>query len=117
MAWHTLQLWNLTPLRVFCGFQPAARKEEGKQIDFLFIDHVKHLYLSDLKLALELQILAKGCVVVGDNILYPGSPDYKEYMLSEGRKLFKTEAGVIATCGRDGGYLFLLISWGVGSVK
>eukprot|EP00435_Cladocopium_sp_Y103_P042930 s1628_g12.t1 len=67
-------------------------KEEGKQIDFLFIDHVKHLYLSDLKLALELQILAKGCVVVGDNILYPGSPDYKEYMLSdEGRKLFKTE--------------------------
>ena len=55
--------------------------------------------------------------MVGDNILYPGSPDYKEYMLSEGRKLFKTEAGVIATCGRDGGYLFLLISWGVGSVK
>ena len=78
---------------------------------------MKHLYLSDLKLALELQILAKGCVVVGDNILYPGSPDYKEYMLSEGRKLFKTEAGVIATCGRDGGYLFLLISCGVGSVK
>ena len=87
MAWHTLQL--------FCAFQPAAaRKEEGKQIDFLFIDHVKHLYLSDLKLALELQILAKGCVVVGDNILYPGSPDYKAYMLSdEGHKLFKTEVG------------------------
>eukprot|EP00438_Fugacium_kawagutii_P012678 Skav207520 [mRNA] locus=scaffold907:222356:223637:+ [translate_table: standard] len=68
-------------------------KEEGKQLDFLFIDHVKHLYLPDLKAAVDLQILAPGCVVVGDNVVFPGAPDYREYMLSgEGSKLFKTQA-------------------------
>ena len=25
-------------------------------------------------------LLKKGCVIVGDNILYPGAPDYKKYM-------------------------------------
>ncbi|CAJ1330805.1 unnamed protein product [Effrenium voratum] len=65
---------------------------EGRQIDFLFIDHVKKLYLSDLKLALELKLLAKDCVVVGDNILWPGAPDYKEFMLQgPGAKLFETQ--------------------------
>ena len=73
------------------------RQEEGKELDFLFIDHVKHLYLSDLKLAMELKILAKGCVVVGDNVVFPGAPDYRDYMLSgEGSKFFKTQAMVTA---------------------
>jgi len=67
-------------------------KTQKKQIDFLFIDHVKHLYLSDLKLALEMDLIAKNCVVVADNILFPGVPDYKEYMSSgEGSKLFETK--------------------------
>eukprot|EP00434_Breviolum_minutum_P024356 symbB.v1.2.021509.t1/scaffold1858.1/size98333/2 len=73
-------------------------KTQQKQIDFCslgltpFIDHVKHLYLSDLKLALEMDLLAKNCVVVADNVLFPGAPDYKEYMSSgEGSKLFETK--------------------------
>jgi hypothetical protein len=41
---------------------------DGIQIDFLFIDHVKDLYLPDLQLCLELKILAPGCVVVADNV-------------------------------------------------
>eukprot|EP00435_Cladocopium_sp_Y103_P072005 s192_g39.t1 len=67
-------------------------KDQQKKIDFLFIDHVKQLYLSDLKLALQMDLLAPGCVVVADNILAPGAPDYKEYMLTgEGSKIFQTE--------------------------
>lgn len=67
-------------------------KDQQKKIDFLFIDHVKQLYLSDLKLALEMDLLAPGCVVVADNILAPGAPDYKEYMLTgEGSQIFQTE--------------------------
>ncbi|CAE7333039.1 COMT [Symbiodinium pilosum] len=70
----------------------AELKKQGKQIDLLFVDHVKKLYLSDVKLAVESGILAKGCVVVGDNIRSPGAPDYKKYLLEgEGKKLFSTE--------------------------
>jgi len=65
--------------------------KEGKKIDMLFIDHVKELYLDDLKLALSLGVLPKGAVVIADNVLTPGAPDYKEWMLhGEGKKFFKT---------------------------
>mmetsp|Transcript_5672 Transcript_5672/g.10154 ORF Transcript_5672/g.10154 Transcript_5672/m.10154 type:complete len:291 (+) Transcript_5672:81-953(+) len=67
-------------------------KKHGKKIDVLFVDHVKSLYLSDLKLALQLDLLAPGCVVVGDNIRSPGAPDFKQYLLEgEGKELFTTE--------------------------
>lgn len=45
----------------------------------------KKFYLSDLKLALQLDLLAQNCVVVADNILSPGAPDYKSFMFSEAR--------------------------------
>lgn len=53
---------------------------------------MKKLYLPDLKLAVASGVLAKGCVVVGDNIRSPGAPDYKKYLLEgDGSKLFGTE--------------------------
>lgn len=66
---------------------------DGIQIDFLFIDHVKDLYLPDLQLCLELKILAPGCVVVADNVLMPGAPEYKAWVL--GSKLF--DSRVVST--------------------
>ena len=43
-------------------------------------------------MVLQLDLLAPGAVVVGDNIRAPGAPDYKEFLLTgEGSKLFKTE--------------------------
>ncbi|CAE7022427.1 COMT [Symbiodinium natans] len=70
----------------------AELKKEGRQIDFLFLDHVKSRYLADLQLALASGLLAKGCVVVGDNILSPGVPALKKYLLEgEGSKLFSTK--------------------------
>lgn len=62
---------------------------EGKQIDFLFVDHLKWLYLPDLQLAESLGLLQKGSVVVGDNIIFPGAPDFKAYVLNASR--FSTE--------------------------
>lgn len=76
----------------FSGNVMKRFASEGRKIDFLFIDHVKELYLCDLQLALSLGILNKGCVVVADNVLLPGAPDYKEWMLAgDGSKLFKTQ--------------------------
>ena len=48
--------------------------------DFVFIDHWKELYLPDLKLMENLNLLKKGCVILADNVLYPGAPDYLDYI-------------------------------------
>lgn len=55
---------------------------EGKldHIDFLFLDHVENLYLSDLKKAEELRLLRPGALVVADNVVRPGAPAYREYV-------------------------------------
>eukprot|EP00118_Oscarella_pearsei_P026197 m.309586 g.309586 ORF g.309586 m.309586 type:complete len:219 (+) comp47012_c0_seq1:67-723(+) len=48
--------------------------------DLVFVDHEKELYLSDVKLLETCGLLRKGSVVVADNILVPGAPDYAEYV-------------------------------------
>lgn len=57
--------------------------KEGATIDLLLVDHVKHLYLKDVQLAVSLGVLKKGSVVVGDNILFPGAPDFKAYVTNK----------------------------------
>lgn len=49
-------------------------------IDFALIDHVKHLYVKDLLVLQRNGFLNKGTVVVGDNVLTPGSPEYRQYL-------------------------------------
>ena len=53
-------------------------KQHGP-FDMIFIDHWKNLYLSDLKWLEEHGAIQKGTVVIGDNIITPGSPDYLAY--------------------------------------
>ena len=48
--------------------------------DFVFFDHLKPLYKSDLILLEELKLLKKGTVVFADNIIFHGSPDYPAYV-------------------------------------
>ena len=45
----------------------------------IFVDHVKNLYLSDFKLLEGYGVVKSGTVVIGDNIITPGSPDYLQY--------------------------------------
>jgi catechol O-methyltransferase len=67
------------------GFQPGG-------LDFVFIDHAKEVYLSDLRRILEAGWLHPGSVVVADNVGFPGAPDYKAYMDGEEGKLWHTKA-------------------------
>ncbi|MEV6769516.1 class I SAM-dependent methyltransferase [Nocardia sp. NPDC051030] len=60
-------------LRKEHGFGPGA-------LDFLFIDHEKSVYLSDLRIIKEAGWLHPGSVVVADNVKVPGAPDYLRYM-------------------------------------
>jgi catechol O-methyltransferase len=48
--------------------------------DFVFIDHAKEYYLSDFRYLLNEKLIAKNGIIVADNILFPGAPDYREYV-------------------------------------
>jgi len=48
-------------------------------VDLLFVDHVKELYKSDVEL-FDSILLQSGSVIVADNVIYPGAPDYLEWI-------------------------------------
>jgi catechol O-methyltransferase len=48
----------------------------GPQIEMVFLDHHKPSYTLDLKLCERLGLVGKGTVLVGDNMVMPGNPEY-----------------------------------------
>lgn len=50
------------------------------QIDLLFLDHHKPLYLRDLKLCEDLGFIRPGSTLAADNVIKPGNPPYLEYV-------------------------------------
>jgi catechol O-methyltransferase len=65
------------------GFAPGA-------LDFLFLDHDKDAYLSDLQSILDRGWLHPGSIVVADNVKVPGAPKYRQYMRRQQGKLWNT---------------------------
>jgi catechol O-methyltransferase len=59
-------------------------------LDFLFIDHEKSAYLTDLESILERGWLHPGSVVVADNVRIPGAPRYRAYMAEQQGTLWNT---------------------------
>lgn len=50
-------------------------------IDFIFIDHWKDVYLRDFKLLESTEgLIVSNTMIVADNVIYPGAPDYLEYV-------------------------------------
>ncbi len=76
---------TISELNSSYGFEKAG-------IDFVFLDHDKKYYLSDLKLILKEEWLRKGAIVVADNIKFPGVPDYQDYMNAEQGRTWNTQA-------------------------
>ncbi|KAL7950374.1 S-adenosyl-L-methionine-dependent methyltransferase [Trichoderma barbatum] len=54
-------------------------------VDFLFLDHVEHLYLPDFKVCEELGLLQQGAVIAADNVVKPGAPEYRKFVRSHPR--------------------------------
>ncbi len=52
----------------------------SEALDFVFLDHHKVAYLSDLELILSRGWLHPGSVVVADNVKVPGAPAYRAHM-------------------------------------
>lgn len=59
-------------------------KKEGKLtgLDLLFLDHVENLYVSDSKVCEEIGLLKIGAVIMADNVVRPGAPEYRELVRS-----------------------------------
>ncbi|TTB56406.1 Catechol O-methyltransferase [Bagarius yarrelli] len=53
--------------------------------DFIFLDHWKDRYLPDIKLLEECGLLRKGSVLLADNVICPGAPEYLKYVRNNPR--------------------------------
>jgi catechol O-methyltransferase len=65
------------------GLQPSA-------VDFIFLDHAKEAYLPDIQLILAKRWLKLNGVAFADNVLFPGAPDYREFMKHVEGSQFRT---------------------------
>ncbi|CAF1379220.1 unnamed protein product [Rotaria sordida] len=48
--------------------------------DFIFIDHDGSLYLPDFMLLEQYGLIKSGTMIVADNVIYPGAPNYLNYI-------------------------------------
>jgi catechol O-methyltransferase len=55
-------------------------KEFPNGLDVVFLDHVKSLYISDLNKLEQVGLVREGTRIIGDNLVYPGCPQYFSYM-------------------------------------
>ena len=53
--------------------------------DLIFFDHWKDRYLPDIRTAEECGALRPGTVVVADNVIYPGTPEYLAHVRAHPR--------------------------------
>jgi len=60
---------------------PRLKQDSNiKSFDFIFMDHFGSIYLRDLKMLEELGLITSGTMIVADNVIMPGAPDYLAYV-------------------------------------
>ena len=47
------------------------------EVNLVFLDHVEDLYVPDFKVCQELGLLKKGTMIIADNVVKPGAPEYR----------------------------------------
>ena len=101
IAMNLVELAGLSEVvKVVVGPAEASLKrlcKEGRVegVDMLFLDHLEELYVSDLKVCEELGVLRTGAMVVADNVVRPGAPEYREYVRSSARMESRGIRGLI----------------------
>ena len=63
--------------------------------DLIFIDHYKDVYLRDLKMLEEVGLIKSGTMIVADNVICPGAPDYLEYIRNNPNYTTKTHEATL----------------------
>ncbi|XP_014453978.1 catechol O-methyltransferase [Alligator mississippiensis] len=56
------------------------KKHEVDTLDFVFLDHWKERYAPDTILLQECGLLRKGTVILADNVVCPGAPEFINYI-------------------------------------
>ncbi|CAL9704276.1 unnamed protein product [Knipowitschia caucasica] len=65
---------------------PRLKEEFGiETFDLVFLDHWKDRYLPDTKLLEKCGLLKPGAVLLADNVICPGTPDYLDYVRNSPR--------------------------------
>lgn len=60
---------------------PRLKEQFGVEtFDLVFLDHWKDRYLPDTKLLEKCGLLREGSVLLADNVICPGTPDYLDYV-------------------------------------
>ena len=52
------------------------------RLDMLFLDHVEDQYVADFQVCEGLALLRKGTLIVADNVVRPGAPEYRRFVRS-----------------------------------
>lgn len=86
IAMNLIELAGLSDLvKVVVGDAEDSLKrlrDEGQleSIDILFLDHVEDLYLPHFLVCQKLNLLKEGALVVADNVVRPGAPQYRKHV-------------------------------------
>ena len=59
-------------------------------LDFVFLDHDKDAYLTDLERIKQERWLHPGSVIVADNVKFPGAPKYRAYLETAEARTWRT---------------------------
>lgn len=60
------------------------------KVDLLFIDHQLTVYTEDVVMLMKHGLLNPGCLIICDNVLFPGAPDHKKWTFEQEGVLFKS---------------------------
>ncbi|KAM7050890.1 catechol O-methyltransferase isoform 2-T2 [Molossus nigricans] len=61
------------------------KKYDVDTLDMIFLDHWKDRYLPDTLLLEECGLLRKGTVLLADNVIFPGAPEFLAYVRGSSR--------------------------------
>lgn len=61
------------------------KKHDVDTLDMVFLDHWKDRYLPDTQLLEECGLLRKGTVLLADNVIIPGTPEFLAYVRGNNR--------------------------------
>ncbi|XP_067862214.1 catechol O-methyltransferase-like [Heptranchias perlo] len=61
------------------------KKHEVDTLDFVFLDHWKESYQPDTQLLEECGLMRKGTVLLADNVIAPGAPEFLQYVCNNPR--------------------------------
>ena len=54
--------------------------KEAGPFDLILLDHAKQLYVPDFELLEKAGVLSSSAVIVADNVIYPGTPEFLKLM-------------------------------------